>query len=111
MELLSLGALVWKVIDFLKYLSNKKWPAVTTQVMVWVGGIIAVFLYGATQFAGDLKVSGISLSDFAGWDKVLLGLSVGSLISVAYDGKKMLDHSDSAAVPELKVGSDEQPSG
>lgn len=96
-----LGALVWKFVDFLKYLRAADWNGVGTQIVAWVAGVGAVFLVAQTEFAHGIDVGGRALSVLPGWDLLVLGLMATSLLSAAYDVKKSIDNSDSAAVPPL----------
>lgn len=102
--LAGLAALVWKVTDFLRLVANL--PAtrssVVTQLVAWLAGVGAVFLYGASQL-GDFQVPGtkLLLSDMNGWTKLIVGLAIGSATSVGVDVKQAIDRSDSAAKPAL----------
>jgi hypothetical protein len=101
--MIGLLALAAKMIDFLRLLSNL--PATKssalTQALAWVGAIAIVFLYGSSQFGDTVKVDGLTLSDMDGTTKLLVGLAVGSLASLAKDFIKARDNTDSAKVPPL----------
>lgn len=101
--LLSLAALVNKFTDFLKFLTNKDWNAAVTQLTVWAGGVVAVFLASATLWAHGkgFDVGGIQITDLNGWSKLYAGLSASSVGGVAYDFKKARDDKDSAKTPAL----------
>lgn len=94
-------ALVWKFVDFLKALTNKQTNTAVTQLVVWAGGIAAVFLAGASQFAPEINVGTHTLEALDGATKLFVGLMIGSATSAAFDVKKALDGSDSAAQPKL----------
>lgn len=100
-------ALLWKIVDFLKYCTNwssgGKNPAVT-QLVVWFGGIVAVFLFARTDWAASITVSGLTLDKMNLWSQLAAGLSAGALTSVGFDIKKALDRSDSAKTPPLMDG-------
>ena len=101
--LLGLLAVAAKVIDFLRLVSNL--PAtkssVVTQLAAWIGGVAVVFLYGASDFGVTVDLGGVALSDVNGWSKLLVGVAVGSLASMAKDYIKARDNTDSAKMPPL----------
>lgn len=101
--LVGLLALAAKVIDFLRYLSDlpRSRSAVLTQALSWIGAILVVFLYGASQFGDTVDVGGIVLSNMDAPTKVLVGLAVGSLASLVKDFVKARDNTDTAKVPPL----------
>lgn len=102
--LVGMVALVWKVVDWLRLLTSLRThrSAVTTQLLAWVGAIVVVFLYGASEF-GTFQVPGteLLLADVGGWSKVILGLAIGSTASAVVDVKQAVDNADSAAKPPL----------
>lgn len=102
--LLGLAALVVKLTDFLKYVTNKDKSAVTTQLMVWIAGVSGVFLYSASNFASNVLVNGVQLGDLNGFSKLLLGLGVSSAGSFGYDLTRRIDNDDSGATPALLPG-------
>ena len=89
---LALAALVIKIIDFFKYLSNRDLNGAGTQLVVWAAGVGAVFLYAQTAWADTIDFGG-SLSTLNGWSLLAVGLSVGSGASVVKDGFHALDNS------------------
>lgn len=96
-----LGALVWKFVDFLKYLKNHDWNAVLTMLSVWVAGVVAVLLFAHSDFASLVSVGSATLASLGTVSQVIIGLSATSLMSVGYDFKKSLDNTDSAKTPSL----------
>lgn len=106
METLVIGALVpalvLKFTDFLKGLTNRDWNKVVTQLVTWGGATLALFLAGATQWAGDIVIVGTQkLADYNFADTLLAGTAIGSVGSVVFDLKKAFDNTDSAAEPPL----------
>lgn len=102
--LLAAIALIWKLVDFAKHVRVRDTDAVVAQVAVWAAGVGVMFLLRETDFAGGVEIAGASLSAL-NWASVLLvGLSVGSTASAAYDIKRAIDNSDSAAQPSLVTG-------
>lgn len=97
-------ALVWKLVDFAKACRVRDIDAIVSQLAVWVAGVIVIFLLAATDFASGVKIGSLNLDALNAASLVLLGLSIGSTGSVAYDFKRAFDGSDSAAQPSLVTG-------
>lgn len=102
--LLAAAALVWKIVDFLKYLRTGDVNGVFTQLSVWVAGVAVVLLLANTDWADGITVGDTILGALNGASLVLLGLSVGSTSSVLYDTKAAIDGSDTAVKPPLITG-------
>lgn len=94
-------ALIWKVVDFVKYIKSKDANGVIVQAGAWGGGIALAFLLGAANIASTWDIGGMTLSDVNGPSKILLGLVWGSGASAIVDFKKARDNTDSAAMPAL----------
>lgn len=99
--LVLLGALVYKFVDFLKYLRVGDWNAAGTQAIAWVAGIVAVILFAATDFGKSIDVGGQALSDLNFASTLVIGLSATSLFSTVYDLKSAVDRTDSGKTPAL----------
>lgn len=101
--LVALGALIWKVMDFLKAAKNKDWNVVLTQAIAWIAGIVCVVAFAASSnFGGDITVMGdLTLSSLSVIEQVIIGMVLSSSVSVGFDLKKALDNSDSAKTPPL----------
>lgn len=99
----GLLALVWKFIDFLKQLTPKdrNVNAAITQIVVWVSGLAAVFLYSASQLGESVMIGSVALEDADTPTKIILGLMVGSLASASVDIKKAIDGGDTSKQPPL----------
>lgn len=99
----GLAALAYKFIDFLRLLSkfsaNKS--GVITQALSWVGAIIAVFIFGASQFGDTVSVAGVNLDNMDTPTKLLFGLVLGSSASMLVDFKQAFDNNDNASKPPL----------
>lgn len=94
-------ALLWKGVDFVKYLSARDKNAVVTQLATWASGFGVTNLLAHSDFADTLELGGKMLGSM-GWPSLMLiGLSMGSTASGAFDIKKALDNSDSAKTPDL----------
>jgi hypothetical protein len=99
----GLVALVIVVVDFLRNLTSGKarLNAIVTQLCAWVGGLVAVFLYGESQLGDTIKVGEQTLDHTDTATKVIIGLMIASIASTVVNVKKALDSSDSAVVPPL----------
>lgn len=101
--LLAAIALIWKIVDFVKYLRVRNVDALVTQLGVWLAGVAVVLLLAATDFANGISIADYSLDKLNLASLLLLGLTIGSSASVAVDIKKAVDNTDSAAVPNPGV--------
>lgn len=104
MELVGLTALIaiiWKVVDVVKYAANHNTSAVVTQLTVW-GSAIAVTLLAreADPFA-NVGIMGTTFEHLDIAAAVLFALGLGSTASGIVDFKKAIDGSDSAVVGPL----------
>jgi hypothetical protein len=97
-----LVALVFTVINWFRYLSGRDWNGVITQLCVWGGGVVAVFLFANTDFA-DASIPGTAISFAAanGWSLLFIGLTIGSSASVVTEVVKAVDNTRSSAKPKL----------
>ena len=99
----GLLALVWKTIDLLRMLANfdRQKSGVITQVLSWVGGILAVLLYANSDFADTVTIGGKNLAAVSGVTLIMIGVVLGSMASAAVDIKQAVDGNDSASMPKL----------
>lgn len=102
---LGMVAIAMKVTDFLKQCTNLPGTkrAVLTQLACWLGAVLVVWLYSASDFGSSIVIGDIPINDMAWASKVILGLAIGSAGSVAIDYKKAIDGTDSAVIPPLNV--------
>lgn len=101
--LAGLTALILKVVDFLRLFINIKTnvSGVLTQFLAWVGGVVSVVVFAATDFGNSVSVSGVTLDKASGATLVIVGVMLGSAASVVVDIKQSIDNSDSASKPPL----------
>lgn len=99
--LVLLGALIYKFIDFLKYVMAKDWNAAGTQAVAWIAGVGGMFLFVNTTFAESHEIGGIVFARLSAGDTIFLGLMATSIFSAVYDIKKSIDNTDSAVTPSL----------
>lgn len=97
------GALsfVKAVVDLVKYVRARNTNGWVTQLAVWLAGVFVVVVMSFSDFAQSIDVGGVTL-DTASWGTLLLvGLGLGSTAMLANDVKQAIDHTDSAAKPDL----------
>lgn len=101
LPLLAASTLVWKAVDFVKYLLARDKNATITQLTTWLGGVGVTGLLANSDFAENIEI-GSALLGSMNWPSIILvGLSLGSSASSAFDLKKALDGSDSAKTPQM----------
>lgn len=100
--LAALGATVFAFVNFLKYLRARDTNAAVTQLIVWIGGAGAVFLFAASQFGSTIKIDGAhTLDQLTFWSRVILGINAASLLTVANEFRKAVDRTDTSVTPSL----------
>ncbi len=103
---LALAALVLKIIDFLRYIKARDVNGAGTQLIVWAAGVGALLLVAQTQFATEIPVGDMNLSQLGVWDIVFAGLSLGSLASASKDVLKSIDNNNTSKIPTLFASND-----
>lgn len=98
---IAMVALIWKVVDLLKYLVNKDINGITTIAFTWLSAVAVLFLFAETAWAADIEFGGRTLGDMNWASLVAVALCFGSSASAAFDFKKAIDRSDSASTPSL----------
>lgn len=104
MEAVGLAALIsiiWKVVDFLKYLANRDLNAAVTQASVWLSAIAVSLLAREAEPFSTVGVVGTTFGELSTAAIVLFALGLGSTASGLVDFKKAIDSTDSAAIPPL----------
>lgn len=101
-----LAALIWKLGDLSKQVTNKDWNGFLTQIWIYVLGIVVFLVAGNANAFEALAIPGMSepLGELDNLSLVLIGLTVASFGSVFFDFKKALDGSDSAKTAPLLPG-------
>lgn len=97
--LLAAVTLVWKVVDFVKYLRARDVDNALTQAAVWLAGVAVTLLLAGTNFADGIVIGDVGVGTMNWQSLLLVGLSLGSTASALVDVKKAVDNTDSAAVP------------
>lgn len=105
MTVVIFGALVWKVVDFMRLLFNitTNRSAIITQATAWIGGIVLVVIAAHAGVAKLLVLPGtdsaLGTLDFA--SQILAGLLIASFASTVVDIKQAIDNGDSSAMPPM----------
>lgn len=99
---LALAALVVKVVGVIKAI-GKDSNYVITQAVTWAVGVAVLFLAGQAAVTEAIMLPGFAtpLGAMDAASVVIAGLVLGSSAAFAYDVRKSLDNSDSAAEPKL----------
>jgi len=132
---LVLGALTYKGIDFVKYLSVAVLGPVDTKgdndpdrgdgdadvtnrakaeatnglislILGCVVGVGIVFLFALTQMSGQVTIGDLAMSHMSVASKIVFGLALTSFAALLFDGKKALDNTDSASKVKLTLASE-----
>lgn len=92
-----------KTVSVVKALASRDWNASLTQLVVWVVGFVGLSLAAHADVTSGWLLPGleVQLSSLDGSSLVLLAWVLGASGSFAYDVKKALDGTDSAAEPRL----------
>lgn len=99
--MIQMAVLVFAIINFLKAVKAKDTNGALTQLIVWVAGVVVVFLVAETDFASGISIGDQTLNTLNFASLVFIGLTISSLASFGAEVKKAIDNSDSAAKPNL----------
>ena len=101
--LLGLAFAINKTVSVIKALLSKDFNTPVTQLVVWVVGFVGITLAAHAQVTSALLVPGLEapLGSLDASSLVLLAWILGSSGSFAFDFKKAVDGTDSAAEPSL----------
>jgi hypothetical protein len=98
---LIFGALILKLVDFLKYLRNADWNGVVTLLLGWVAGVVAIQMIRLTDWDKEIKIGALSVDQLDFQSQLVLGFVATSVAAVIYDFKKAVDNTDTASTPRL----------
>lgn len=107
MEIVGLAgliAIIWKVVDFLKYVTNRDVNAAVTQASVWISAVLVSLLAREAEPFSAIEVMGTTFGNLSSAAIVLFALGLGSTASGVVDFRKAIDTTDSAATPTLLPG-------
>jgi hypothetical protein len=99
----GLAALTLTVVDFLKNLTppDHDFNSAITQAVAWIGGVVVVFLYGASQLGDGIAIGSTDLEHADTATKVIVGLGIASIASAFVKLTKSIDNTDSNKQPPL----------
>lgn len=84
--ILALSALVKKLVDFFKFLTNRDWNGAITMLVTWGAGIVALLVASQTDWADGINIGDKTLASLSFLSMVFVGMSVSSFGAVAgYD--------------------------
>lgn len=86
-----MAALIAKLVDFGKALSNRDGNAAVTQLVAWAAGVLTVILFARSDFANGITYGGVVLENMNLWSQIIVGMAVSSVASVANDVRQSLD--------------------
>lgn len=99
--ILAMISLIISIVNLPKYARAGDMNGIVTTFVVWIAGIIVVFLTAKTDFAAGIMVSDKPLADYNSWSLLFMGLTVASMSAFANDLRKALDSSTSSRKPDL----------
>lgn len=97
--LVALVALMKKVVDTFKYVTNKDLNALVTQLVTWLTGVATVWLATSADITSGLSIFGTTFGELNGGSILLGGMIFSSAASVVYDIQASRDNTDTAATP------------
>lgn len=86
-----LAALIAKLIDFGKALSNRDGNAAVTQLVAWVSGVLILILFARSDFAAAIEYGGVTISNMNIWTQIIVGMAISSVASVGNDVRQAVD--------------------
>lgn len=104
MEIVGLAgliAIIWKVVDFAKFVTSGDINKAVTQLSVWGAGIVVALLARAAEPFSSVGILGTTFGDLEWPAIVLLALGIGSTASGVFDFKSALDNTGSSVTPPL----------
>lgn len=99
--LVALGAIIFALINFLKYVTNKSWSQVVTQAVAWGAGVIGVALFAHSQIGGGIAIGGTTLHRLDWASQFIVGLSATSFFSPVIKTLEAIDNTNTAVTPAL----------
>ncbi|MER5608323.1 hypothetical protein AB0F93_00005 [Micromonospora tulbaghiae] len=93
-----------KLVDVLRYAAGRDLNGVVTQLAAWAGGAVVVVAFAASDWATQIQLGDLSLSELSLVSQILAGLTVGSTASLTQDVIKAVDHQQTERKPALLDG-------
>lgn len=107
--IVGLVAIIWKLVDFAKFLANANWNGAITQATVWLSAIAVALLAREAEPFSTIGVLGTTFGELDLAAIVLLALGLGSTASGLVDFKNAFDNTASAAVGPLMPPAEHEP--
>lgn len=101
--LAAMLALIKKFNDWIKQITNRDVNGVITQVLVWVVGVLGVWLAAQTDFASGISIGDKTLDTLNFGSIVFVGLFIASSASLFHDYLQAKDDSNSNTVTKLQL--------
>ena len=95
------ASLIWMFVDFLRAVTNRQWPSVVTHLVSWGAGVAAIEIFAHTGWADGVVIGSRTLNSFNGFDLLVAGLLVTSLVKPALSVTRAVDATDSNKQPPL----------
>jgi hypothetical protein len=92
--MLALVALVKKIVDFGKSVTNGDANAIVTQLVAWTAGVLAVVLFAKTDFAASVSFGDWNLAAMNFWTQLTVGLTIASSAGVVTDTLQAVNPAD-----------------
>jgi hypothetical protein len=99
--LVALIAIIWKVVDFCKFITNRDGNAAITQASVWLSAVAVALLAREAEPFSTIGVVGTTFGELSWPAIILFALGLGSTASGVVDFKKAFDQTGSATAPPL----------
>lgn len=99
--LIAMGALVFTLVNFLRYLTNGDFKSAITQLVSWAAGVFVVLLVAQTDFADGISVGDQALSALNFYSLLFVGLQASSIFGFGQKAVEALDNTQTARVPSL----------
>lgn len=103
--LAAMGSLVFTLINFFRYITNKDTASAITQIISWGSGVLVVFLVSQTDFASGVIIGDKTLDTIDAMGLLFVGLMASSLFGFAKSALQAFDNSDTARTRSLLPGS------
>jgi len=99
--LVAMGALVFTLVNFLRYLTNGDFKSAITQLVSWAAGVFVVLLVAQTDFADGIAVGGQALSVLNFYSLLFVGLQASSIFGFGQKVVQAIDNTQTARVGSL----------
>lgn len=100
--LVIIGALIFSLMNLVRWVLARDWSPVINQVAAYVVGLLVIVLVRGSSLAKTFEVApGHTLASLNTYDVIVIGLLATSIFSPVVQAIKAIDRSQSAFVPSL----------